>query len=172
MAELEAKPRYDEALRPAKCKAASAFSIVTWNVASLSSTLKKDPRAISRLAEIENAHVVCLQVASDPKHICLDQESRQDIQDERDSKNVTQLGLRGCEDEQRDEQEAFVQETKLQSKATESIEESLDLPGWHFFWACSDVKKGYSGTAIFSRFDSISWQSTLDEKGRLPPLAI
>ena len=52
-----------------------------------------------------------------------------------------------------------MQETKLQSKATEGIEESLDLPGWHFFWACSEVKKGYSGTAVFSRSGHFSQQT-------------
>ena len=70
-AELEAKPRYNEALRPAPCKIDSAFNIVTWNVASLSSTLRKDPQAISRLAEKESAHVVCLQVRPGPRLMVL-----------------------------------------------------------------------------------------------------
>lgn len=61
-AEAAARPRYDEAKRPTPCSSDTAFNIVTWNVASLSSTLKKEPQAISNLVEKERAHVVCLQV--------------------------------------------------------------------------------------------------------------
>ena len=44
-----------------------------------------------------------------------------------------------------------LQETKLQDKATQDIEAKLGLPGWHYFWNCSTARKGYSGTALFSR---------------------
>lgn len=61
-AEAATRPVYDEATRPQLGEGVSAFKIVTWNVASLNSSLKKDPQAISRLALLENADVVCLQV--------------------------------------------------------------------------------------------------------------
>ena len=44
-----------------------------------------------------------------------------------------------------------LQETKLQDKATEQMEALLGLTGWHCSWNCSTAKKGYSGTAIFSK---------------------
>lgn len=63
-AELAAKPRYSEAHRPGPCDSSSAFCILNWNVASLASTLKKEPLAISALAEKENAQLICLQVSA------------------------------------------------------------------------------------------------------------
>ena len=43
-----------------------------------------------------------------------------------------------------------LQETKLQAGQIE-----LDLPGYHQYW-CYAEKKGYSGTAVFSRVEPIS----------------
>ena len=48
----------------------------------------------------------------------------------------------------------LVQETKLQWKATEEIEGRMNLPDWHFHWACSDGRKGYSGTATISKYEA------------------
>ena len=44
-----------------------------------------------------------------------------------------------------------LQETKLQDKGLTELEGMLGLPGWHYFWNCSVARKGYSGTALFSR---------------------
>ena len=59
-----------------------------------------------------------------------------------------------------------LQETKLQPDQI-----SLDLPGYHQFWN-SAVKKGYSGTAVFSKTEPISVRygvgvEELDTEGRL-----
>ena len=59
-----------------------------------------------------------------------------------------------------------LQETKLQEGQI-----SLDLPGYHQFW-CSAQKKGYSGTAIFTRHQPMSVSyglgiEELDTEGRL-----
>ena len=43
-----------------------------------------------------------------------------------------------------------LQETKLQAGQLE-----LDLPGYHQYWNCAE-KKGYSGTAIFSKVEPLS----------------
>lgn len=63
-AEAAARPVYEESQRPATPSNGPSIKILTWNVASLNSTLKKDALAISRLVEKEGANVVCLQVAS------------------------------------------------------------------------------------------------------------
>ena len=44
-----------------------------------------------------------------------------------------------------------LQETKLQDKGCEEIQERTGLKGWHHAWNCSTARKGYSGTAIISR---------------------
>ena len=59
-----------------------------------------------------------------------------------------------------------LQETKLQAGQVE-----LDLPGYHQFWNYAE-KKGYSGTAVFSRQEPLSVQyglgiDELDTEGRL-----
>lgn len=59
-----------------------------------------------------------------------------------------------------------LQETKLQEGQI-----TLDLPGYHQFW-CSAQKKGYSGTAIFTRHQPLSVSyglgiEELDTEGRL-----
>ena len=59
-----------------------------------------------------------------------------------------------------------LQETKLQPDQIE-----LDLPGYHQYWN-SAVKKGYSGTAIFSKKEPLSVTYGLgieehDQEGRL-----
>ena len=59
-----------------------------------------------------------------------------------------------------------LQETKLQPEQV-----SLDLPGYHQFWH-SAVKKGYSGTAAFSKAEPLSVRygigvAELDTEGRL-----
>ena len=43
-----------------------------------------------------------------------------------------------------------LQETKLQPGQVE-----LDLPGYHQYWNCAE-KKGYSGTAVFSKMEPLS----------------
>eukprot|EP00803_Ostreobium_quekettii_P001739 evm.model.scf_239.4 EVM.evm.TU.scf_239.4 scf_239:92113-94459(+) len=43
-----------------------------------------------------------------------------------------------------------LQETKVQDVHTAAIEAGLPN-GWHAHWNCSTTKKGYSGTAVFSR---------------------
>ena len=59
-----------------------------------------------------------------------------------------------------------LQETKLQAGQIE-----LDLPGYHQYW-CYAEKKGYSGTAVFSRVEQISVTYNLgypehDSEGRV-----
>ena len=59
-----------------------------------------------------------------------------------------------------------LQETKLQAGLIE-----LDLPGYHQYW-CYAEKKGYSGTAVFSRVEPISVTYNLgypehDSEGRV-----
>ena len=59
-----------------------------------------------------------------------------------------------------------LQETKLQAGQIE-----LDLPGYHQYW-CYAKKKGYSGTAVFSRVEPISVTYNLgypehDSEGRV-----
>ena len=59
-----------------------------------------------------------------------------------------------------------MQETKLQAGQIE-----LDLPGYHQYW-CYAEKKGYSGTAVFSRVEPISVTYNLgypehDSEGRV-----
>lgn len=59
-----------------------------------------------------------------------------------------------------------LQETKLQESQI-----NLDLPGYHQWWAYAE-KKGYSGTAIFSKFEPVSIKfglgiDELDTEGRL-----
>lgn len=59
-----------------------------------------------------------------------------------------------------------LQETKLQAGQIE-----LDLPGYHQYW-CYAEKKGYSGTAVFSRMEPISVTYNLgypehDSEGRV-----
>ena len=59
-----------------------------------------------------------------------------------------------------------LQETKLQAGQIE-----LDLPGYHQYW-CHAEKKGYSGTAVFSRVEPISVTYNLgypehDSEGRV-----
>ena len=59
-----------------------------------------------------------------------------------------------------------LQETKLQAGQIE-----LDLPGYHQYW-CYAEKKGYSGTAVFSRVEPISVTYNLgypehDSEGRI-----
>lgn len=59
-----------------------------------------------------------------------------------------------------------LQETKLQAGQIE-----LDLPGYHQYW-CYAEKKGYSGTAVFSRVEPISVTYNLgypehDSEGRV-----
>ena len=59
-----------------------------------------------------------------------------------------------------------LQETKLQAGQVE-----LDLPGYHQYWNYAE-KKGYSGTAVFSRQEPLSVQYGLgieehDREGRL-----
>ena len=59
-----------------------------------------------------------------------------------------------------------LQETKLQPEQV-----SLELPGYHQFWH-SAVKKGYSGTAAFSKSEPLSVRygvgvEELDQEGRL-----
>ena len=63
-AEAAARPRYDPSKdRPAPYTAGPTTSILTWNVTSLNATLKKDPEAISKLVDANNADIVCLQVS-------------------------------------------------------------------------------------------------------------
>lgn len=50
-----------------------------------------------------------------------------------------------------------LQETKLQQGQVE-----LDLPGYEQFWCCAE-KKGYSGTAVFSRIRPLSVRYNLDQ---------
>lgn len=59
-----------------------------------------------------------------------------------------------------------LQETKLQPGQIK-----LDLPGYEQFWCCAE-KKGYSGTAIFTKYTPLSVQNNLgipehDTEGRL-----
>ena len=59
-----------------------------------------------------------------------------------------------------------LQETKLQPGQI-----TLDLPGYHQFW-CSAEKKGYSGTAVFTRREPLSVTygvgvEALDHEGRM-----
>lgn len=59
-----------------------------------------------------------------------------------------------------------LQETKLQPGQVE-----LDLPGYRQFWSCAE-KAGYSGTAIFARWEPLSvtygvGQQELDTEGRM-----
>ena len=59
-----------------------------------------------------------------------------------------------------------LQETKLQEGQIQ-----LELPGYHQFWCCAE-KKGYSGTAIFTRHEPLSVRyglgvPELDTEGRL-----
>ncbi len=59
-----------------------------------------------------------------------------------------------------------LQETKLQPEQI-----SLDLPGYRQYW-CSAVKKGYSGTAIFTKTEPLSVRygigvEELDNEGRV-----
>lgn len=48
-----------------------------------------------------------------------------------------------------------LQETKLQDKGCEEIQDRTGLKGWHYAWNCSTARKGYSGTAIISRSSSV-----------------
>ena len=66
-------------------------------------------------------------------------------------------GLRACVDKgfqeyfSRSDADLFcLQETKLQAGQIE-----LELPGYHKFWSYAE-KKGYSGTAVFSRMEPLS----------------
>ncbi len=63
-----------------------------------------------------------------------------------------------------------IQETKLQEGQIE-----MDLPGYNMYWSYA-VKKGYSGTAIFTRHDVISVNTKLPgievEEGRLVALEL
>ena len=68
-AEAAARPVYDESQRPDAPSSGPLIKILTWNVASLSSTLKKDALAISRLVEKESADIVCLQVCHWQIHV-------------------------------------------------------------------------------------------------------
>ena len=52
---------YTEDMRPAKHDG-SALRIISWNVASLNSTLTKDKNVLRDLIEKEEADVLCLQV--------------------------------------------------------------------------------------------------------------
>ena len=61
---VAARPVYTESLRPPAYKDGPCLRILTWNVASLNATLKKDPDAIGKLAAKEEADVICLQVSS------------------------------------------------------------------------------------------------------------
>ena len=82
-------------------------------------------------------------------------------------------GLRACMQkgfadvfEQLDADVFCLQETKLQPEQI-----SLDLPGYRQYWN-SAVKKGYSGTAAFSRQEPLSVRygvgvEELDQEGRL-----
>jgi exodeoxyribonuclease-3 len=59
-----------------------------------------------------------------------------------------------------------LQETKLQAGQVE-----LDLPGYHQYWNCAE-KKGYSGTAVFTRREPLSVRYGMgveehDHEGRL-----
>lgn len=59
-----------------------------------------------------------------------------------------------------------LQETKLQPGQLE-----LELPGYHQFWSCAE-KKGYSGTAVFSRREPVCIRygvgvDELDHEGRM-----
>ncbi len=64
-------------------------------------------------------------------------------------------GLRACGErvfrvfQQVDADFFCLQETKLQAGQIE-----LDLPGYHQYWNCAE-KKGYSGTAIFSKVEPL-----------------
>lgn len=45
-----------------------------------------------------------------------------------------------------------LQETKLQDAHVAASEAATGLAGWHHHWHCSTAVKGYSGTAIITRF--------------------
>ena len=51
-----------------------------------------------------------------------------------------------------------LQETKLSPQHTECFE----IPGYHQFWSCSTVKKGYSGVSIWSKMEPIQVTNTLE----------
>ena len=82
-------------------------------------------------------------------------------------------GLRACKDKGfmdffvKIDADAFcLQETKLQEGQIE-----LDLPGYHQYWNYA-IRKGYSGTAIFTRKEPVSVTNGLgieehDQEGRL-----
>ncbi|KAL1108060.1 hypothetical protein V6Z11_D03G086500 [Gossypium hirsutum] len=65
-----------------------------------------------------------------------------------------------------------LQETKLQEKDVESIKQSLIEGYENSFWACSNTRLGYSGTAIISRIKPLSVRYGLgmsdhDSEGRV-----
>ncbi|KAL1108056.1 hypothetical protein V6Z11_D03G086500 [Gossypium hirsutum] len=57
-----------------------------------------------------------------------------------------------------------LQETKLQEKDVESIKQSLIEGYENSFWACSNTRLGYSGTAIISRGNRRSAGFTIEER--------
>lgn len=63
-----------------------------------------------------------------------------------------------------------VQETKIQPG--QITDEIRTIDGYDSWWACSRVKKGYSGVSVFSRIEPLSvktefGESLLDEEGRV-----
>ena len=65
-----------------------------------------------------------------------------------------------------------LQETKLQDKGVEEIEARTGLKGWHHAWNCSTARKGYSGTAIISRYSLLMMCLTsCCFRGHMPHLA-
>lgn len=63
-----------------------------------------------------------------------------------------------------------IQETKIQPD--QITDEIRSLPGYDSWWACSRVKKGYSGVSVFSRLTPLSVKiefgiSLFDDEGRV-----
>ena len=59
-----------------------------------------------------------------------------------------------------------IQETKLQQDKTEKFDEILASMGYpHRFWSCSTAKKGYSGTAVFSKIEPLNVHYGLGASG-------
>ena len=48
-------------MRPPPLAGGAGFKVLSWNVAGLRALLKKDPTAIRRLVDAEQADVLCLQ---------------------------------------------------------------------------------------------------------------
>ena len=64
-----------------------------------------------------------------------------------------------------------IQETKLQADQAAKLELERELPGYHITWSHAE-RKGYSGTAVFSRTEPLSVRhhigaETADDEGRV-----